>query len=206
MSLLLGVNLSSIAPFPAGHENWMLSEGYNVNLNISYYRQCVMDTDGILYTVHWRDLESEAGVYNFSAVTSALNFAAANGKKMIIRVFYKSYSGTQAKPIPSYIVNDEVTYGGLPSQGGLRLNAMSGHTPRFDHPAVMERFKALVAAMADAFGDHPALQGMAPDESAWSFGSLWGTSATAGLTTAQVRYLHREKCLHFQSCFPGKEI
>jgi hypothetical protein len=192
MSLLLGVNLSPITPFPAGHENWMLPEGYNANLNSSYYRQCVMDTDGILYTIHWRDLESEAGVYNFSAVMSALNFAATNGKKMIIRVFYKSYSGTQPKPIPSYMLNDEITYGGSPSQGGLRPNAFGGHTPRFEHPAVMERFKALITSMADKFGNHPALQGMGPDESAWSYGSLWGTLATAGLTAAQVRYAHRE--------------
>ena len=152
MSFLLGTNLAPIAPFPPGHENWMLTDGYNVNLDIPYYRQCVLDTDGILYLVHWRNMESQLGVYNFSTVKAALNFAATNGKKVIIRLLYKSYSATQAKPLPSYILNDEATYGGSATAGGLRKNSFGGGTPRFDHPNVMARFKALIRAMADEFG------------------------------------------------------
>jgi hypothetical protein len=206
MSSIFAVNLTRIAPFADTHENWMMPDSYNVNLDTPYYRQCVADTDGILYTAHWRNMESEFGVYNFTTILNALNYAAVNGKKMIVRLFYKTYSSAQAKPLPNYILNDPLVYGGSTTEGGLRMNHFNGWTPRFDNRNVMDRFKALITAMSVEIGSHPTLQGVAPDESAWSFGGLWGTSTTTGLTGAQVRQAHREKCLHFQSCFPGKEV
>ncbi|SOD41731.1 hypothetical protein [Nitrosovibrio sp. Nv4] len=206
MSFLLGLNLTPIAPFSATHENWMMPDGHDALLHIPYYARCLDDTDGVLYMTFWKTLETAQGVYDFSTITNALDYVAGRGKKLIVRTFYKSFSAAHAKPLPSYILDDHVTYGGSATTGGLWVNSFGGYSPRFNNPAVMARFKALITAMADEFGDHPALQGIAPDESAWGFGALWGTPATAGLTAAQVRNAHREICLHIQICFPDKEI
>ncbi|WP_090878282.1 hypothetical protein [Nitrosovibrio sp. Nv6] len=148
-------------------------------------------------------METAEGVYDFSKLTTTLNYAATYGKKVIVRVFTKTVSGAKPKPLPAYMLNDETTYGGSATTGGLRINGFSGWSPRFDNPNVMARFKALITAMAAEVGPHSALQGIGPDESAWGFRDTW---PIADLTTAQVKDAHREQCLHIQSCFPGKEI
>lgn len=203
MSVLLALNPAPVPPFPHTHENWMMPDATNVPLSAAYYAQCVTDTDGVLYPVSWLNMEIVEGIYNFSTIINALDYVHARGKKLIARVFYKSYSGAAAKPLPAYILNDEATYGGAVNSGGLCTNAFGGYTPRFDNVNVMARFKALITAMAIEIHSHPALRGVGPDESAWSFGAGFGAT---GLKAAQVRAAHREKCLHFQSCFPGKEV
>jgi hypothetical protein len=203
MSFLLSVNLAPVPPFPAGHQNWMMPDSKDVAFSsgLSYYHQCVLDTDGIVHPVTWLNMETSEGVYDFSALTATLNYAATYGKKVIARVFYKAYSATP-KPLPAYILNDHVTYGGASTEGGLRANSFPGWTPRFDNAALMARFKALITAMAAAVGSHSALQGVGPDESAWSFAGV----TQSGLTATMIRDAHKEICLHFQTCFPGKEI
>ncbi|SOD42377.1 hypothetical protein [Nitrosovibrio sp. Nv4] len=204
MSLLV-VNLAPVAPFAGHHENWMLPDSYDVAMSssLSWHHQCVLDTEGILYPCSWVAMETAEGVYDFSALTTTLNYAATYGKKVIVRIFTKTVSAAKPKPLPAYILNDEVTYGGDATTGGLRINRFSAWSPRLDNPNVMARYKALITAMAAAVGNHSALQGIGPDESAWGFGELW---PVAGLTTGQIRDAHREMCLHIQSCFPGKEI
>ncbi|MEP6879001.1 MAG: hypothetical protein ABI865_09145 [Nitrosospira sp.] len=209
MSFLLGVNLTPVRPFAHPHQNWIKLASMDAPLSngTSYYHQGVLDTDGILYLASWRHMEPSEGVYDFANLLQSLNYAASHGKKIIIRVFYKNYYGS-TKPLPSYITNNPTTYGGTGTTGGLRINTFGAtcYTPRFDNAALTVRFKALITAMAAAVGSHSALQGVSPDESAWSLGGLWNAYAAEGLTAAQVRLSHREKCLHFQSCFPTKEV
>ncbi|MDN5752329.1 MAG: hypothetical protein L0H15_03480 [Nitrosospira sp.] len=165
-----------------------------------------MDTDGILYTVAWLDMESAQGVYDFSTIITALDYAASKGKNVIVRIFYKTYVAAHPKPLPAYILSDHATYGGSPTSGGLLPNQFSAWTPRMHNAAVMARFKALVSAMADVIGSHPALQGISVDESAWSLTSASGTWPVAGLTAQDTTNTHREISAHLKACFPDKEV
>lgn len=218
MTFQLGVNLTPTPPFASTHQNWIKLPGMNAALSTgtSYFHQGVLDTDGILYLATWLGMETSEGVYDFTNLIQTLNYAAARTppKPVIIRLYFKNYSGS-TKPVPAYIANDPATYGGTGTTGGLRVNNFGAtcYTPRLDNANVMVRFKALITAMAAAVGSHPMLQGVGPDESTWSFGdttaqgSLWVTEyAPAGLTAAKIRQAHRDICLHFQSCFPTKEI
>ncbi|MDN5881535.1 MAG: hypothetical protein L0H37_04100, partial [Nitrosospira sp.] len=108
---LLSVDLTPVPPFPQGHQNWMIPENRNAVLDTTYYRQCVLDTDGILYTVAWLDMESAQGVYDFSTIITALDYAASKGKNVIVRIFYKTYVAAHPKPLPAYILSDHATYG-----------------------------------------------------------------------------------------------
>lgn len=205
------LNLTPKTPRESGHENWVIvDKDLSMSPGQTWYHSAVLETSGIMYPISWSLTETAEGVYDFSKVRATLDYAQTYGKKVILRGYYKSYSTGEIKRIPAYIVSDHVKYGGTSGLGGLRPNflgaAPAGYTPRFDNPNVISRFHAWWTAMAAEIGNHPALQGMGPDESTWSMGGHTSLYASEGLTTAIIRSTHRAHCLHLQSVFPGKEI
>ena len=204
----LVLNLEQTPIRRTGHKNYVLLDSADISLSAgaSYYHGAVLDTQGIVASYTWKGLAPAQGVYTFTNPVKTLNYAQSYGKSVILRFFYKNYAGVPELRLPDYITSDHITYGGSVGHGGLRPNAIGGYTPRFDHPQLMAHFKDMITALAAEIADHPALQGVGFDESAWSFANTWGTGETVGLTAAQVRAAHREMSLHLQSCFPGKEI
>lgn len=206
MSFLFYVPLTPVPPFSFNHQHWMMPDSMNAKLDADYYRQCVLDTEGIVYVISWLNMETGEGAYNFSTVTNALNYAKSLGRKVILRVFYKSYASSHAKPLPAYILNNHTTYGGLPGSGGLLPNSFGGYTPRLHNVALMNRFKALVTAMAAEVGSHPALQGVCIDEGTWSLTTWSGTWPVPGLTGQDLINCFETINTHFRACFPDKEV
>jgi hypothetical protein len=151
-------------------------------------------------------MEPTQDVYNFAPLIATLDYAYYYHKKVIVRVFFKSYRGDHPKPLPAYILGAPGIYGGASPNGGLRLNQFDGFTPRFDNTELMARFKTLITTMSLAIGNHPALQGIGPDESAWSLTEKSKTWPVDGLKNKDIVDAHRKICAHMKWRFPEKEI
>lgn len=198
---------------PAGHQYWMMVNSGNAFLNNDYHRQAVLDTSGVVYLLKWRDVETSQGVYNTAPLVTAANYLASLGKKLIIRIFWKTYTDTADPPtnpqVPDYIKNDEATYGGAAGKGGL-YQMWNGTTPfgwsaRLDNANVNARFRLLVDAIASAISGHSALQGAAFDESTWSVYNS-STGLPVGLTAATQIQTMKDLYTYLQGKFPGMEI
>ena len=126
---------------------------------------------GFMQQVRWKDLEPTLGVYDFTAITNALNWLQANkpSTKMFIRLLDKSYlssnsatdfsTDTQVR-LPAYFAGHVYhVYQG---------STASGFGPMVWETWVKDRFIALVTAMATAFGAHPSFAGICFDESTLS--------------------------------------
>lgn len=205
---ILAVSLTPVQARKVGHKNYVLLDSADISLSAgaTWYHNAVLDTEGIVATYTWKTIAPAQGVYDFTNPVNTLNYAQSYGKSVIIRFFYKNYAGVPELRVPDYITSDHITYGGSVGHGGLRQNNIGGYTPRFDNPQLMGHFKDMVTALAAEIADHPALQGVGFDESAWSFGDTWGPEITDILTPADIKSAHREMALHLQSSFPGKEI
>lgn len=203
----------------AGHEHWIkypYSSALNAltHVDIASYLEDPR-IGGIVYLPRWRLLETSLGVYDFTKVIAALDRCQALGKRMVIRVVCKVYSGNITDPvgaiplaanlaIPDYIPADAGTYGGSAFRGGIYPVYIGGTGvgwgAQFETAAVMARWKALVTAAGFAFGSHPAFAGWTgPDEStrsAWN-----GSSLPAGVSFATVSAANREIYQHDAATF-----
>lgn len=98
----------------------------------------------------WRELESEPGSYDFSEIRDDLDYLAGMGKYLVVFVMDKTFSSLPA--VPEYME----AYG---------FAAADGITPARWVPYYAERYTALALAIAREFGDHPAFEGIAMQES-----------------------------------------
>lgn len=201
-----------------GHQHWMMPDSYSAAIHTVYYAQCVADTQGVIYPVRWGNLETAEGVYDFSAILTALNYCAANGKKMIIRFFWKTYTDANdpplqggspaAKPVPDYIKTAFGTYGGVSGSGGMRRAyvgaSFAGWAARLEQSAVNAKFRAFLAALVSATSGHSALQGYMFDESTW--GSHDGSDMPGDLTETQVEDTMRNLYSYLVSIGGSKEL
>lgn len=192
---------------PVGHQHWMLSPWKNASLTGNPEVANVFNDDcisGGVMTTDWVSLEPTQGLFTLNWVGLQLDTALARGKQIIIRIFAKTYSGPFAdvlgappltSVLPADIPLDCTTYGGLPGRGGLYTVYMGGKAAgwgaSFENPNVRARFKALLLAIYNQFGSHPALKGiMAPDEScrsAWN-----GTGLPLGMSADTVAAANRD--------------
>lgn len=201
MSFLLAVNPRQVRVFPKGVRYWMTFSVPNGSLADPTYSPCVDETEGVIYLSRWIATEGARGVYNFSSIRNALDYVGARGKKLILRMFYKSYDFSWPKPVPIDIVNDHITYGGTPALGGVVLNSFGGYTARFDNDQVRSRYYGMLSALADEIAGHPALFGVAPDESAWSIPSL-----PSGLTSQRLIDLFLDHLAKLRELFPTQIV
>lgn len=107
---------------------------------------------GVNKRYHWRALEPEKDVYDFSSIETDLAFLEGRGKQLVVFLMDKSFYGKGA--MPRYLSAYEVI-----SDGG-------GYSPVRWHPVVVERFLALGKALGGRFDSHPNFEGAAVQESA----------------------------------------
>lgn len=113
---------------------------------------------GIVKRYSWRELEPKRGTYNLTEVVADLNLVASYGGYFVIMVEDKSFGGGE-EALPDYLFPYAMP------------NATGGHTVARWDPFVVLRYKALITAIANRVGNHPALEGIALLESAPSVSS-----------------------------------
>ena len=100
----------------SNHQHWMLPDSFGATLSNDYYANCLADTRGVVYQIRWGDYETTQGNYTWTTLTNALDYCASNNKKLIVRIYWKTYTDANDPPtiksVPDYIKNDITTYGG----------------------------------------------------------------------------------------------
>ena len=134
---------------------------------------------GFTKFVEWINMETSQGVYDFSALLSDLDWAYANGMRMIFIMADKTFSNAAAPSIehilPSYLQSYEMR-----NNGGTSsipdTPAYGGFTAKRWDPNVYNAAIALFDAMANSSGgslaakfkNHPALEGVGTQETSLS--------------------------------------
>ncbi len=110
---------------------------------------------GIQKRYHWRDLESSFDNYDFSAVLADLELVQSQGKMLVVFVEDKTFNGEN--PAPPYLHDEFVV-----------TNRNGGYTAIRWDPYVVSRFSQLLETLAENLDSHPALEGIAIQESSLS--------------------------------------
>lgn len=120
----------------------------------------------IVHRIYWVVLEPTQGQYDFSAIETLLTLCASVGKKLIVQLQDRTFSGTSYTIyLPAYLTT--LTNG----EGGIHIKGNGGVVAKYWIPAVMDRYIALLQAMAaHSFGGytldtHPYLEGITNCES-----------------------------------------
>lgn len=98
---------------------------------------------GILHFVEWDVLETSRGVYDFSTIDNLLSLCQSNGKRLMILILDRSFSGTSNNVVPTYLSTESGGGGGWsvkPSNSGI--------VARLWLAPIMDRRIALDVAMA----------------------------------------------------------
>jgi hypothetical protein len=107
---------------------------------------------GLVKRYTWRSLEPAEGAYDFSELASDLDWAVANGMRLIAIIEDKTF--VLERPDPAYL--DAYT----------PRNRAGGYTVVRWAPTVVTRFNALVKAMGAKFDSNPNFEGIATQETA----------------------------------------
>jgi len=200
---------------PSGHQHWMLAPFKTASLLNSEIAPIIEDAriSGVIWTMDWRQAETSFGIYNFTSLINQLNRCSVLGKKLILRMFCKTYSGSFTDPvgalpttlaIPDYIPLNHSTYGGTAFRGGIYPVYLSGTAvgwgPMLENDAVRSRWRLMVEAIKSAVGNHPAFAGfIGPDESARS---AWtGSALPVGMTSSSVIAANKDMWSHAAAHF-----
>ncbi len=127
----------------------------------------------------WGDLETSKGVYDFSAIRKHYDYLAARGKRMIIAIDDKKFATTNPDGlVPAYLSSDAV-----PSNNGFVAATWRAN--------VMDRYIALLDAIAKQFDDEPYFEGVATQESVPSFGGVDAPAdySAGALATQRKRFV-----------------
>ena len=105
---------------------------------------------GVAKRYTWRSLEPTEGHYDFSVLASDLNWAAANGMRLIMIIEDKTF--VMERPDPAYL--DSLT----------PRNRTGGYTVVRWNPTVVTRFNALTKALGAQFDSNKNFEGIATQE------------------------------------------
>lgn len=120
---------------------------------------------GIRQRYWWAALEPSKGRYDFSVIDADLAKLQGMGKRLVITVADRSWSGTSASgKLPSYLASDPAYSGGW----FVKPNDM-GVIARLWDPTVMDRVIALYAALAARYDGHPNVEGVVLGETSPGF-------------------------------------
>ncbi len=103
----------------------------------------------------WKSLEPTKNNYNFSAITTHLNYMAAAGKQLLIQINHKTYSDSHWTP--DYIRSDAEYDGGVVEQ---TAGGGSGYFAMLWDAEVQARYEALISALATSFDSNPNFEGV----------------------------------------------
>ena len=126
---------------------------------------------GLVKRYTWRSLEPSQGTYDFSVLASDLDWATANGMRLIAIIEDKTF--VLERPDPAYL--DAYT----------PRNRAGGYTVVRWNPTVITRFNALVKAMGARFDSNPNFEGIATQET--SLGLDSATLNAFGYTPEKYR-------------------
>jgi hypothetical protein len=126
---------------------------------------------GITKKYYWRELEPSRGIYDLAEIRADLDWAQAYGMQLIIMIEDKTFQ--LERPNPAYL--DSLT----------PRNRAGGYTMVRWSPTVVERYKALVAAIGRRFDAHPNFEGIAAQETALGLDSA--TLQKFGYTAEKYR-------------------
>ena len=115
--------------------------------------------------VSWAKIEPSRGKYDWSFIDAALAACEANGKRLVIQVLDRSFSGTSSGRLPSYLASEP---GG---GGGWYVKPTGGVMAKLWLPAIMDRLIALYQEMGKRYDSEPYFEGVFTAESDPGFGT-----------------------------------
>jgi hypothetical protein len=126
---------------------------------------------GVNKRYYWADLEPRKDAYDFSGIKTDLDFLRGHHKQLVVFITDKTFQPGK-NPLPGYLADDAVP--------NLR-----GFTAKRWDPMVVDRYVALVRALAGQFNADPNFEGVAVQESALMIRP--GTLARQGYTPEKYR-------------------
>jgi hypothetical protein len=212
------------------HEMWLMPNSRGLKyLGTGAYNQVGHALNdprikGIVYTANWKDLEPTLNGYTMTSIDSAattgvnsllyaLDLAHSLGKKLVLRIWWKSYTGYSATPntatvsVPPYLLNDSQYGGSTAGAYGVKVvyvgTTASGWGAAINRTAVFNRITALFDAIANSvvvgthallgtngkIGMHPAFSGFCFDES--TFGWVSNNTEPDDLTFTDFKTINR---------------
>jgi len=160
---LAGTGACGSTPPPPPPDKRKFHAGHWIVMDRGNSTQKVMDTTvqpgvvGVVKRYTWRILEPSQGNYDFSTIASDLNWAAVNGRHLIVMIEYKTFRDEKAGP--AYLDQYEAH------------NNLGGYSLVLWNPTVTARYNALTKAMGAQFDSNKSFEGIATQESAMSLDS-----------------------------------
>ncbi|OPZ16221.1 MAG: hypothetical protein BWZ10_01509 [candidate division BRC1 bacterium ADurb.BinA364] len=109
---------------------------------------------------YWRDLEPEKDKYDFSRIEADLARLQTMGKRLVMQLMDRRFHSPE-RPLPDYLYDDPV-YGG----GAEPYVGKTGSVARLWDSEVLQRKKALIAALGRRFDSEPFFEGFCFEETA----------------------------------------
>lgn len=111
------------------------------------------DIQGVQVVYTWKALEKSKGHYDFSRIEQDLVYLNSLDRKLFIQIQDRFFE-PDARNIPDYLLKDPIYHGGLVPQydnPGENRPIGNGWVAQQWNPAVAERYRQLVAALAKEF-------------------------------------------------------
>jgi len=99
---------------------------------------------GVVNRFYWQAMEPTRGNYDFSMVDKLLNLSMANGKRLIVLIIDRNFTGTNNDAVPVYLATESGGEGGF----ATRTTTGGGVVALQHNVHIMDRYIALTQAMA----------------------------------------------------------
>lgn len=124
----------------------------------------IANIQGWSQVVNWSTIETSRGVYNWSFIDTLLQLCKDNGKRLIIRLMDRNFSG--GNPLPAYLATESGGGGGWYTKSNGQVQAKVYLQP------IMDRYLALMQAVGARYDTDPYLEGVENDESSLNEATL----------------------------------
>lgn len=125
---------------------------------------------GVHIRYSWAELETNEGVYNFSAIAKRLSELSAINKRLIIMLETRSF-GLSGKLIPDYVKASKYE-GGAYVYGSQNKEGQQGYNIKLWNPLVHDRLVELMRALGNRFNSNPYFEGIGLTETAMGQSSV----------------------------------
>ena len=104
---------------------------------------------GAQLTYTWRELEPARDRYAFAPIREQLTLLQRHGKRLFLQISDVTFS--ERPPVPDYLLSDSAFHGGAARKYEGSAGVFDGWVARRWDPAVRERFRLLLEALAKEF-------------------------------------------------------
>ena len=159
---------------------------------------------------YWRDLEPAEGQYNFTAILEDLRQARLSGRKFAFRLRNMAGYDDDQQYGPAYLVGHPRCASGCGFWGDADpLDPGLTWVPDYNDPFLMERSRALLAALAAAIGPTDSIAfidvGLYGQYGEWAMRSSVYNNVPAGITPATAASKREYARMHFET-FPTQQF